>query len=227
MYAEAPKRARLVLTVACRDQRKPTRLPAINATIGAASQPRPQVGRANSVEAVMRGLHMSTGAWIFTGLVTAAVVAPTAVYAAATSTVAIGNANGAATATVTGNHQLLTTTVAPKDVVHAVGSASNSCAAVYVPPAGKAIVLTSVTYDMFNNTAGNQNFAVLTGLAGAACTGPYDVVDTDLVNESETRIFPIGLPMPSVGIQASGGTVQVYLTGYLIPASQLPAAPPA
>ncbi|MDT4942449.1 MAG: hypothetical protein QOJ34_2538 [Pseudonocardiales bacterium] len=175
----------------------------------------------------MRDLHMSTGAWIFTGLVTAAIVAPTAVYAAASSTVAIGNTGNGFTATVTNNHQLLTTTVAPNNVVRAYGASLNNCSAVYTPPAGKAIVVTSVTYDMFTSTApGSRNFAYLTN---GACTIPYDAVDTDLAHETETRTFPIGLPMASVGIfgQTPTGIAGAYITGYLIPATQLPAAAPA
>ncbi len=174
----------------------------------------------------MRGPHMSTGAWIFTGLVTAAIVAPTAVYAAASSTVAIGNTTNAATATVTANHQLLTTTVAPKDVVNTVGFASEGCDAVYTPPAGKAIVLTSVTYDMFANSDLGDHYAYLTD-AGCVTAIRYDPAETTLAVETETRTFPIGLPVPSVGIADVGGGVEVFITGYLIPATQLPPAAPA
>src|SRR5690348_4805392 len=112
----------------------------------------------------MRRPHMSTGAWIFaTAALVLAVGAPIS-YAAVTSTVAIGNTGSStATATVTGNHQLLTTTIASKNVVHVVGSASSdSCNLFYTPPAGKAIVVTSVTYDLFGGTSGSEQWAYFT-----------------------------------------------------------------
>lgn len=175
----------------------------------------------------MRGLHMSTGGWIFTGLVTAAILAPTALYATASSTVAIGTTTNGRTANITANHQLLTTTISPQHVVHAYGFANNGCLDVYTPPAGKAIVVTSVTYDMFGNNPGNENIALLTD---ATCNILYDEAETTLADETESRTFPIGLPMPSVGIRHAGGDAAgagVWITGYLIPASQLPPAAPA
>jgi hypothetical protein len=170
---------------------------------------------------------MSTGAWIFTGLVTAAVVAPTAVYAAASSTVAIGNPNNTTTATVTTQHQLLTTTIAPRDVIRTSGAvAGTTCEALYTPPAGKAIVLTSVTFDVGTGTAGAPGYGYL---LDAPCGTIYDYVDTREASETQSRTYPIGLPMPSVGLFGGSGQVvlRAYITGYLIPAAQLPATAPA
>src|SRR6059058_4707459 len=103
----------------------------------------------------MRRPRMSTGAWIFASVIAAAVIAPTAVYAAATSTVAIGNTANSNTATVTTQHQLLSTIVGPKQVVHFEGGTGTSgCFPVYTPPAGKAIVVTSVAYDLGSAVTG-------------------------------------------------------------------------
>ena len=173
----------------------------------------------------MRRPHMSTGAWIFASVIAASVIAPTAVYAAATSTVAIGNTANSTTASVTTQHQLLTAAIAPNNVVHAFATTGNfGCATAYTPPAGKAIVVASVTYDMWGNTAGQENVAYL----NPGCTANvYDIVDTSLSVETETRTFPLGLPMPSVSITSNGpANVNMTITGYLIPASQLPAALP-
>ncbi|MDX6296629.1 MAG: hypothetical protein QOI51_486 [Nocardioidaceae bacterium] len=175
----------------------------------------------------MRRPHLSTGAWIFASVIAASVIAPTAVYAAVNSTVAIGDSRTGATVNVTSDHQLLTTTVGPKSVVTGWGQGSGSCGVVYSPPAGKAVVVTSVTYDMYNNSSGNDSYAFL---EDAGCPGGiYDVADTHQLAETETRTFPVGLPMPSVGIFApvANANVLVSFTGYLIPASQLPAAAPA
>ncbi|MFL6237907.1 MAG: hypothetical protein ACJ735_00245 [Actinomycetes bacterium] len=175
----------------------------------------------------MRRPQMSTGAWIFTGLVTAAIVAPTAVYAAASSTVAIGNTSGTTTATVTPQHQLLTTTIAPRDVIRTSGAVGGTvCQPVYIPPAGKAVVLTSVTFDVGTGTAGAAAYGYL---LDASCGTIYDYVDTREASETQARTYPIGLPMPSVGLFGGSGDVVIraYITGYLIPAGQLPATAPA
>ncbi len=170
---------------------------------------------------------MSTGAWIFTSVVAASVIAPTAVYAAVTSTVAIGNAAGNTTVAVTAQRQLLTATVAPGAVLRISGAvAGTQCAPLYTPPAGKAVVVTSVTFDVGTGTAGSPAYGYL---LDAGCGTIYDYVDTREASETQSRTYPIGLPMPSVGLFGGSGQVvlRAYLTGYLIPASQLPAAAPS
>jgi hypothetical protein len=174
----------------------------------------------------MRRPHMSTGAWIFASVVAASVIAPTVVYAAATSTVAIGTTANSSTANVTTQHQLLTATVAPRDVVRFDGAVAGTvCQPLYTPPAGKAVVLTSVTFDVATGTAGVAAYGYL---LDASCGTIYDYVDSRQASETQSRTYPIGLPMPSVGIFGGSGQVVIraYITGYLIPASQLPAAAP-
>ncbi len=169
----------------------------------------------------MRPPRMSTGAWIFTTAVTVAVSAPTAVYAAASSVVAIGDTTSTRTASVTTQHQLLTTPIAPRQVIHGSGGyAYNSCLSVYTPPAGKAVVVTSVTYDIGSGTAGTDAFGYLTD---ATCSSNYDVAETTQGFETQQHAFPTGLPMPSLGVYSFNGYIAVWFTGYLIPASQLPA----
>lgn len=172
----------------------------------------------------MQRPHMSTGAWIFaTAALVLAVGAPIS-YAAVNSTVAIGNTGtgNTTTATVTANHQLLTTTIAAKDVVRASGGSVGACP-FYTPPAGKAIVVTSVTYNVFNNPVGNDFAAYLRD----GCSGYADDVETTEADMSESHTFPIGLPMSSIGLTRSSsagtGSAGVFITGYLIPVSQLPA----
>jgi hypothetical protein len=167
---------------------------------------------------------MSTGAWVFTGLVAAAVIAPVAVYSAATSTVAIGTTSNSTTANITGSHQLLTTTVAPNSVIHLFASATGGgqCTPYYTPPAGKAIMVTSVTYDLGNGTAGDDEWAELRTVN---CGASYDIGDTTQGFEAQQHTWPTGLPMPSIGFYVGsdeGATIAV--TGYLIPVGALPAA---
>jgi hypothetical protein len=176
----------------------------------------------------MRRPHLSTGAWIFLSVVTAAIVAPVGVYAAATSTVSIGNTNNANTATVTPTNQLQTTMIAPKSVVRFEGAVATggNCSSIYTPPTGKAFVVTQITYDLGTGTTGNEAYAELE----ESCPGsyPFDFADTSQAFETQTHTFPTGLPVAAVNIWcgAGNGFCIASGTGYLIPATQLPAATP-
>ena len=66
----------------------------------------------------------------------------------------IGNTTGNTTATVIpGTHQLETATTAPNNMVRTMVAISpHQCSAVYIPPAGKAIVVTEITYDLGNGS---------------------------------------------------------------------------
>src|SRR5262249_23508614 len=136
----------------------PMRAPFPTGTAEASTIPGTAADRTPSPETGVTKMrfHMSTGAWIFTGLITAAVIAPTAAHAAATSTVAIGTHTSNTTANITANRQLLTTTVNPKDVVSRVrgyGPGDNHCESLYTPPTGKAIVVTEARYDLLAGEA--------------------------------------------------------------------------
>ena len=172
----------------------------------------------------MRRPHMSTGAWIFaTAALVLAVGAPIS-YAAVSSTVAIGNTgNSTTTAAVTTNHQLLTTTIAPSNVIIASGGTdlNDNCYPVYTPPVGKAIVVTSVTYRAISYAGGDEWGFLTTN----DCSGTdYDTFASDRAVESQSHVFPVGLPMSNVAVEAHIGGLAVNITGYLIPASQLPSA---
>jgi hypothetical protein len=158
--------------------------------------------------------------------IAAAVIAPMAVNAASTSTVSIGNPTGNGTALVTPTHQLQTVTTPPNNEVRAIGAIpSASCQPIYVPPAGKAIVVTQITYDMGTGVQGQESYGVL---EPADCNdNTYDFADTVQGYEAQSHTFPTGMPMPSVGFRYEIGSnaVLVAISGYLIPATQLPPAP--
>ncbi|MBV9871760.1 MAG: hypothetical protein JO214_14160 [Frankiaceae bacterium] len=172
----------------------------------------------------MRRPHMSTGAWIFASVVAAAIIAPAGVYAAASQTVAIGNAANSATATVNSIGQLQTNPTGPKNIVHFSGTVfSGACGPLYQPPAGKGIVLTEVSVDIGTGAPGAESYG---GLTDASCQGPYDIFDTIGGYEIQSRTYPVGLPMAGVGYNNLVGNGYVFVTGvgYLIPAAQVPAA---
>lgn len=171
----------------------------------------------------MRRPRMSTGAWIFTGLICAAVIAPASVYAASITKVALAGSSGTHVAGITTQHQLLTAPIAPSRVVRGVAvSLSSGCKTVYSPPAHKAIVVTSVIYNFGSGTAGVEHFG---GLTTASCSTIYDQIDGVQAYDTIEHTFPSGLPMPSVGITNSGaGDITVFVYGYLIDATGLPSA---
>lgn len=165
--------------------------------------------------------HMSNGAWIFASAVAMAVIAP-AVYAAANSIVAIGNQSGTTTAFVTPTRQLQTVTTAPTNIVQRFsGANAGQCAPVYTPPSGKAIVVTQITYKLGTGTQGAESYGLLTD---AGCNNVYDLADTIDAHETQSHSFPTGRPMPSIALDnyVGSGAIQITVTGYLIPASQLP-----
>ena len=109
----------------------------------------------------MRRPHMSTGAWIFAGLIGAAIVAPVSVYAATVTNVRLLGAGSTTAAVVTPQHQLLTTQTDPKRVIHVNAGVPGPCKAVYTPPSGKGFVLTSVVYTYGSGIQGNEDFGGL------------------------------------------------------------------
>lgn len=168
----------------------------------------------------MRRPRMSTGAWICTGLIAAAVIAPTTVYAASLAKTALVGLRGTNTADVTRQHQLLTTPIGPSRVVHANAGVPGPCKAIYTPPAGKAIVVTSVVYTYGSGVQGSEDFGGL--FSGAGCGDIVDQIDQIDKFGSIEHTFPTGLPMKAVYGDSSGGQINYFLTGYLINAADLP-----
>ena len=171
----------------------------------------------------MRRPRMSTGAWIFTGLVCAAIIAPASVYAATLTRIALYNSSGTYAAGVTPQHQLLTTPIGANVIVRiGGGSATANCKTIYTPPTGKAIVVTSVVYTFGTGVAGQEQFG---GLGPINCTAIYDQFDGVQAYDTIQHTYPTGLPMSSVAISNSANKlVNVFIVGYLINSSSLPAA---
>ena len=169
----------------------------------------------------MRRPRMSTGAWIFTGLICAAVIAPASVYAASLTKIALYNSSGTYAAAVTPDHQLLTTPTGSNRVVRISGGSNTAnCKTIYTPPAGKAIVVTSVVYDFGSGSANVEQFG---GLGPVNCTAIYDQFDGVLAFQTIQHTYPTGLPMSSIAISNSTNKlVNVFIVGYLINSTSLP-----
>lgn len=164
--------------------------------------------------------HLSTGAWLFCEIVVAALIAPAGVYAAVNSRVAIGNLNDDVTANVTQQHQLLTTVIAPANLLTIGGSVTtNACKVIYRPPAGKALMLMNLTISLGTGTAGHEAKALV---SDNFCILSYDFVDTSQAHDTEQRVYPAGLPLPALALESAGSPAFIAAVGYLIPASSVP-----
>jgi hypothetical protein len=96
---------------------------------------------------------------------------------------------------------------------------------VYTPPAGKAIVVTQVTYDLDSGTEGTESYVALHGTGDCSDT-EADFGDSIHAEDAQSRTFPTGLPMSAVAMTAGGvGYAITNISGYLIPASQVPEPP--
>jgi hypothetical protein len=169
----------------------------------------------------MRRPQLSTGPWICIGLICAAVIAPASVYAATALTkVQIFGTSGTTAANVTPQHQLLTVQIPPSAVVHTGITISNGCSPVYMPPAGKGIVVTSVVYNYGSGTAGYEVYGGL--FNGASCTDIVDQIDQVDKYGSVEHVFPTGVPFKAVYATSSGSPIGIFITGYLINAGDVP-----
>jgi hypothetical protein len=142
---------------------------------------------------------------------------------APTQTALVQPGTGTPVSRITAQRQLMTTQVSPEMVVRAVHvTLSNSgCQTVYTPPAGKALMVTSVVYDYGSGTNGVENFG---GLFDLGCGNIFDQIDGVQAYSTISRDFPAGIPMDGVAMTSSGGSITVFVYGYLIASSQLPHA---
>ncbi len=75
-----------------------------------------------------------------------------------------------------------------------------------MPPAGKAIVVTAVTYNMNSASAGTDLYAYL--MTDTTCNNFSDAVETTQAYATEQHTFPTGLPLASIsGYRSSSGFV--------------------
>ena len=167
------------------------------------------------------------GAWLAIGLVCGALLAPAAVYGAATLTQIVGT-NGTTVAQVDQAHQLLTTEIAPASVVTASGTVNSStCELLYTIPAGKALILKAAFFYLSSSaSSGTGGEADL--YSNAACSTPIDVTGT--VPTGGTSTIPlnlgVGWPIPAKTVlyaKAFAAIGTVAINGYLVGSASVPA----
>ena len=105
----------------------------------------------------------------------------------------------------------------------------NACGAVATPPAGKALIVKTVSVDFFGAAAGQY-----IGLSIASASTPCSGSTVQYVDHPEVGLvvlpFEPGLAIPAGKVLAAnassvGGTRTVAVTGYTVAASSVPAGP--
>jgi hypothetical protein len=167
---------------------------------------------------------LPAAAWVAVGLLGAAIIAP-ATAIAGTNLVSIIGAHGVHAA-VTPDGQLQTTETAPGSVVDLFGGqVSGKCLKVYTVPHGKALIIENVTFNNLIVTAtGPGNF---TGIYPTSSCSRY-FLDNNPSTPGEVSVPTspgIALKQGSTIYEESSSTVdsEVYLFGYLVPASEVSA----
>ena len=186
-----------------------------------------------------------TASLVAGALLIGSLIGPPLARAASAALVRIEGANGTHVAAVSKSGQLsvnagLTTTragqveVAPASPANAVvvNTTSLKCGAggVYKVPAGKALIITSVNFDLDAVSPGVEGtgLVLLAGPVVHPCTSTvasaFAPVGTDFA--SVDQVYPSGIPIPAgdaLGLTAGvndGGLATIY--GYLVPAAAVP-----
>jgi len=170
------------------------------------------------------GRTVPAAAWIAVGLLGAAVIAP-ATAVAASNLVGIVGSNGARAA-VTSAGALETGAANPSSFV-AIYGAQSACGLIYTVPKGHGLIVQSVTFNTLSATTTGGGFytGLYVGKSATICTGEGYFLDNNPGGTGE-----ISVPL-TPGYALKSGTeiwenstvnAEVYITGYLVPASAVP-----
>jgi hypothetical protein len=186
--------------------------------------------------------HWRTAILVAAALVAGAIVGPPLAQAAATATglVRIEGGGGTHLAKVSRSGQLsvntgLATTptgqlqvadASPKALITVFGSQTCATNGFYVPPRGKALIITAVNFYSTNLSSGSAELILYAGPKANPCGDrtsaglvAENIQDVDM---SQNQVFPSGIVVRAGDALAlvafnDTGSVQVY--GYLVPAS--------
>ena len=183
--------------------------------------------------------NISRAGWLVAGILAALLLIPTTAVAVTTVTMTIirgGTASGEAS--VTGAHQLLTTTASPNQYVntHSVTVANTTLTAVPVasPPSRHGLIVTIIHIDTYADpNPGPETFIDFFIESGTACSGKAVGTYDEFVNPpspGETDIpFDPGLAVPAgdalCAVPTDGADAKISVTGYTVPSSAVPAMP--
>jgi hypothetical protein len=137
----------------------------------------------------------------------------------ATGKLEVGDGSGPLTV----NGGVLAAPAAPASLFRVFGVPTASCSPFYTVPAGKALILTSMTVFSHSASAGSNTEL---DLFASGCSDFLGATVSDRAHETITQSFGTGIALPTgtslafLGINQNGSA---YVYGYLVPASQVPA----
>jgi hypothetical protein len=186
--------------------------------------------------------HWRTASLVAGALVVGTVIGPPLAQAASSTLVRIEGGHSTHVAAVSKTGELsvnagLTTTPAgqvkvalasPADAVVVVGTPHCPAGEVYNVPAGKALVITSVTFLNLAVTSGTPHtLELVTGPVATPCFRIVAIAGATQGVETHTQAFNPGIPVPAgdaLGISGSNDDGDVLIYGYLVPAAAVPAS---
>ncbi len=176
--------------------------------------------------------HLKVGGLLVAGFVLCALLIPTGALSAAPSLVGITDNSGTRIASVDKAHQLLAAESDPANavVIRATVNGTN-CGLIYTVPAGKALVLQSVTLAAsFTGTGTGTGELVV--YSGPSCSGSIWALayfsqsagTSQTINEnlSSEAVIPAGTQVDMFELPSLTSS-NALLYGYLVPASAAPA----
>ncbi len=174
----------------------------------------------------MKVPKLSTGTGLFLGIVTAAVLVPTAAVAASTLVTITGPSG--AKAAVNPANQLLAAESNPANNVVAFGLTPQDCATIYTVPAGKALILKSAQFQLERN--GTEPPTVRAWVYAGTCGVSAKLLaasNVDRQSETVSTDFGTGVPIPSgqsVIVNSYNNRGSAFVYGYLVPSAAVPAS---
>jgi hypothetical protein len=176
---------------------------------------------------MQEGHPWRTALLIAAALIAGTFLGPPVVQAATASLVTIQGSGSTSQVKVTKAGQLEETPIDPASAVTVLGTPACTASGFYTIPAGKALIITGVS---FSNSAAVENERVeFTLTAGPTSTPCMDTlasgVDSD-VTLTLSQDFQPGIPVPAgdcLGMTQinNNGTAEIY--GYLVPKAEVPA----
>ncbi len=179
--------------------------------------------------------NMSRAGWIVTGVVAALVLVPTAAVAVTNAVIIKGSPSGIK-ANVSAAGQLLTATANPSSFFQSqdvfLGSAYSPVA---TPPAGLALVVTTIHVDVYADPSPGSNQVVAFDVQlGTTCSqgtqvGSYSqIINPGSLEEVDVPLEPgLGIPAGDAlcGLVSGSVGAEASVSGYTVPSSSVTSGP--
>jgi hypothetical protein len=167
----------------------------------------------------------SRGVSLLLGFVIAALIIP-GVAVATTNLVTIANSNQSRTAQVTASNQLQVAPASAAETVETLVRPTCDAGGAYTVPAGKALIITSVTFYNLAEAARLNELDLMGGPLSSPCSSFLAAGIANGETVSSWQGYNPGIPVPagdSLGMLDTNDSGSAHVLGYLVPAAAVPA----